>query len=683
MTICGKICRCISLLIVQTHMSCCMLACYSDQQHTINNQSLTYLNVTVLDNCSAGTHTLSAKDNDIESLTEASFRISDLCKFYYLGLISLTNNNINTIGKKTFSCFPRLTKLDLSYNKLTTLVEGVFDNLIFLEVLDLSYNSIRHIDTSVFGRDRLTYLNHVYLQNNDLHEMEPWPYVLNSIRFFDIRNNSISRFSNNMGWTYDLREPFLTIVDMRYNNLTDWRDEYLLQYHPQGDVSVDLITYNMDLRDNPWKCDCYVHNIVSRFQSSFFLHIPNDPINLPCETPYQLHNELMLYVPRLNDLVCNVTMDCPEHCICQQQPENQILTVDCSGQGLKSMPQTLPPLPTNYTYVLNVSFNSITEVTWRKYTEKIQTLDLQGNGLQTIEPLAIRETPNLKFMDLKNNNLKSLPNTMQKIVFEMTNLSNNPFVCDCDMIWMGGWIKRSPVFTFGRDMKCTFNEEQYLITEVSNDLLNCSKYLAIGLAIGFGILLVVVTIVVVWAKRCPYETKVVLFKYFGFHPRDKYIVDREAETDYDVYVSFDDENIHIRQWVLMKLAAKLEPTYKMFIPIRDLPVGTDRGDETIKSLERSKRIIILLSDGYEQHGWCAFECQRAEILDFSEGRIIYIKYHDSVMEILNQDPWKTRLNDRKVFSPSGNKSDRRWFWDKLKYELPVVLQKDRKYCFYA
>nr|CUV66812.1 toll like receptor-1 [Mimachlamys nobilis] len=636
-----------------------------------------------MDHCWAGTYNLSASDNDIRSLTETSFkRTSGECVFYSLRGLYLTNNNITSIDNETFSsCFQRVAKLDLSYNDLVTLPSGIFDGFIFLEVLNLSYNSIQHIDNSVFEHDKLTYLTEVYLGNNNLLTFEPWAYVLQSLRLFDLSNNSISNFSNSIGWKYDLTEPYNTLVSLQNNNLTDWRDDFLLQYNPGGDVGVDLISYTMDFRNNPWMCDCHVHNIVSRFQETFFLHIGSDIFKLKCMTPYQLHNQGMMYIPRLKELVCNITTDCPDRCLCQKQPENKIIIVDCSGKGFRSLPKQLPLLQDEYKYVLNFSYNSISKVATQNYMNKIQTLDLQGNGLKEIESAAISDTHELKFINLKNNDLKTIPNTMQKIVFEMADLSNNPFVCDCDMIWMAGWIKRSPADTQGRDMKCTYDEEtQYTIIDVTSTLLDCSYDLLIGLAVGFGVLLVVVLIAMVWAKRCPYETKVLLYRFFGFHPRDRYIVDREFGRESNIYVSFDDQNIHIRQWVSKKLVAKLEPTYKLFIPERDLPIGNDRSEETITHLENSKRIIIVLSDGYDENQWCAFECQRAEILDFNEGRIIYIKYHDSVSELLREEPWKTRVHNRKMFSPGGTKSERRWFWDKLRYELPIETKKDRKYC---
>ncbi|XP_033750884.1 slit homolog 2 protein-like [Pecten maximus] len=686
MKIVGRLCRCIFWILVQTIVSYSWLTCNSGDQSTLflDNQTFSYLNETTYAVCPAGAYDISASENNMGSLTEMSFKKSGLCAFYSLRLLQLTNNRINSIGNGTFSCFRTLSMLNLSHNSLTTLPQGIFDGLNYLTVLDLSFNSIQTIDVSVFGSGKLDFLTHVNMQNNDLLVMEPWAYVLRSILLFDLRNNSISNFSNTIGWKYDLREPFLTEVDLRYNNMTNWRDNLLLQYHPEGDPNVDLITYNMDLRENPWKCDCYVHNVVSRFQSTFFLHVRNELTDVKCQNPYQLHGEGMLFVRRLKELVCNITVDCPENCLCQKQPENQILIVDCNRRGLSSLPQVLPSLPPNYTYALDFSYNSIRSMTKRPYLDTIQTLDMEGNGLQEIESTAISETQNLKFIDLKNNKLKSIPNTMQKIVFEMTDLSNNPFVCDCDMIWMAGWIERSPMLSPGRSMKCTFEEqEEFTILEVTSSLLDCTYDLAIGLAVGFGVLLIIVLIVVIWTKRCPYETKVLLFRFCGFHPRDRYIVDRQAGTEFDAYVSFDDEDIHIRQWVLMKLAARLEPTYKMFIPIRDLPVGADRSDETMTNLEQSKRVIIVLSDSYDEHEWCQFECQRAEILDFNEGRIIYIRYHESVTEILNKDPWKSRIGDRKMLSPGGTKSERRWFWDKLKYELPIVRQKDKPYCFSA
>lgn len=677
---------CMLLLLIQPIYSWITCTSYNQEKLHTDNNTFTFLNQTSFDVCPRGGYDLTVSENSIGSLSAQSFLTSDSssCWMYRLRHMHLTVNGIVSIEKGTFSCFNMLMTLNMSYNGLTTLQDGMFHGLDYLTILDLSYNSIKSIHNGVFGKGKFNYLTHVYLQNNDLVVMEPWAYVLNQILLFDLRNNSISTFSNTIGWEYDLEDRYFTEVDLRYNNLSEYRDEYLLQFHRGGDPSVDLLTYNMDLRDNPWNCDCHVHNIVSKFQNSFFLHVTNELTDVKCQAPRDLHNEGMLFVRRLTDLVCDIKKDCPLNCLCQKQPENKIVTVNCSGRGLTSMPQILPTLPRNYTYVLDFSFNSIKRLTKRNYTNGIQTLNMEGNGLEEIEITAISETQHLNFIDLNNNKLKSIPSAIQKLVFENTNLTHNQLVCDCDMTWMAEWVKRSPGITYGRNMKCTFQDtDEFIIRDLTRSLLNCSYDLLIGMAIGFGVLFVVVLILVIWAKRCPYETKVLLFRFSGFHPRDRYIVDEDSGTQYDVYVSFDDDDIHIRQWVLHKLAAKLEPTYKMFIPLRDLPLGDDRSEATMAALQQSKRVLIVLSDDYDKNEWSKFECQRSEILELNEGRIIFIKYHESVMDTLQDESWKTRLDNRKMFSPGGTKAERRWFWDKLKYELPVVSRKHRGYCFAA
>ena len=619
---------------------------------------------------------LNLNGNLISNITSEDFIKDNTGYFWQLAELHLRDNIITQIAGDALWTLRLLMVLDLSHNNLTHLEDDILREKSLLKTANFSQNRISFIGTNVFtsGHNALREVN---LAHNELVSIEPWAYIPPALTKFDVSNNAIVNFTNRMNWTYDLREPYHATVDLRFNQLRHWDDQYLRQYNPtQTDYYVDFVTYNLDIRENPWFCDCNLYGFTSRYQNSFFKHADTNLIEMKCDSPPNLHGKSVVEDVDLSDLVCNVTNDCPVDCLCQDIPAEQMFHVNCNNKGHRSLPSKMP----NNTYhrlKLEMNNNQIKTLTHQDYTSDLIDLSLSGNGLEKVNSQAFNGMTILKHINLENNKLKSIPKNIQYLIpFENTELSKNSFECTCDMSeWMPEWISFAPIDNPNRDLQCTYTDEKvYKIREVTGGLLNCTYSVAIGLTIGFAVLLALVIVAVIWAKRCPYETKVILYRFFRYHPWDKYRVDDELIAEYDAYVSFDDTNIHIRQWVLRKFAKRLEeekPCYKFFVPVRNQLPGEDKADSIINNMEKSKRVIIILSDKYDENEWCKFECQRAEILDLNNGRIIFIKYHPEADEMIESEPWKSRVKGRKVFSPGEKKSERRWFWGKIKYELPV------------
>lgn len=624
---------------------------------------------------------LKLNGNFISNISSNDFLMEDGTGYFWqLDKLYLSNNTITDIDEDAFWTLRFLTDFDLSYNNLTEIEDDILKVKTLLRTVNFAYNQINFIGTKVFTDEHYA-LKEVNFSHNNLISMEPWPYIPPALSKFDVSYNAIVNFTNRMNWTYDLSEPYHASVDLRNNQLRDWRDYYLQQYNPnQPEFYVDFVTYNLDIRDNPWFCDCHFYGFTSRYQNSFFKHADTTLMEMKCDGPPNLHGKAIMEDVDLNDLICNITLDCPQGCLCQNKPAENLLHVNCNSKGFTHLPSKIPKIespPNNqYTLKLEMNNNRIRTLTHENYTSLLSDLSLSGNQLEDVGDAAFTGMTIIKHLNLENNKLKKISPKIQYLLkFEDTSLSNNNFQCTCDMVWMKDWINFAPIDDPNRDMQCTFeNEDVYKIREVSESLLNCTYDVAIGLTIGFSILLALVIVAVIWAKKCPYETKVILYRIFRYHPWDKYRVDNELLAEHDAYVSFDDSNIHIRQWVLRKFAKRLEeekPCYKFFVPVRDLLVGDGKADSIIENMEKSKRVIIILSDKYDENEWCKFECQRAEILELNNGRIIFIKYHPEADEMIENEPWKSRVKGRKVFSPGEKKSERRWFWGKIKYELPV------------
>ena len=140
---------------------------------------------------------------------------------------------------------------------------------------------------------------------------------------------------------------------------------------------------------------------------------------------------------------------CNDQCECYfvQDKGN---TFDCSSKHLEQFPpeHTVP----NITDYLDFSMNNMTYLCGTQtYLERIISLKVNNGKINSIcdEMLNILAKGKIQVLDLSNNYLRRLPPGIQ-ILKNLTDieLSGNPFVCDCKMIWMKNWLNK-----FNRSME--------------------------------------------------------------------------------------------------------------------------------------------------------------------------------------------------------------------------------------
>ncbi|KAK3609203.1 hypothetical protein CHS0354_003183 [Potamilus streckersoni] len=582
--------------------------------------------------------------------------------------LDLSYNSMTQLQGDLLSPFIQLVCLQIPYNRLEQLPEEFLKNKVALEELDLSHNNLNSIPVKFF-HSNLWRLRVVNLSWNNLVVFHPWPLLLRISVDFDLSHNKISTTGNNLGETKFTNSYGSDItVNLQFNNFTQWNDSFYQDlFGVDENVAEKFIFLIPDLRNNNWTCDCNFYKRTSLMHKSFYLYAKTDNLKIKCYNPPHLRDKRVFYDVALNEFVCNLTSD--QNCLIQDNPNMNLVYVDCRNRGLTSMPRSLP-LPDGRKLSLNFHGNSIRSLDNVEYADKIESLNLSNNALQFIDGNALRRMNNvIKELDLRKNSLKYVPKEINVLPFEKTYVEDNHLSCDCNMTWMADWVNLAPGYR-DKSVQCTdVNGNRHVIKEVTEHLLNCTNDTLIAVSVSLGVLLVIIIILVITAKRCPYETKVILYKIFRIHPRDKYIVDNtDHDMDNDAYISYDATDIHVQQWTREVLVRKLEgkkPFHKLFVPERNLGVGPE-ADLRAEAMEKSRRIIILLSAHYSRSSWCDFECNLAESMSENTGRVLYILYDNKAVQLSGREPWRSRMNERRVLS-----LDDKLFWSKLRYELPL------------
>ena len=294
---------------------------------------------------------------------------------------------------------------------------------------------------------------------------------------------------------------------------------------------------------------------------------------------------------------------------------------------------------------------------------ELQTLDLRSNGILNINNDLGRYLGNLSkltVLDLSNNSLASVSNlhhlhnirslllngNLIKLVtndilaqsshpnINLLDLGNNPFQCDCNVMGLQNWIltdRRINVQKNSSQYVCFSPDraEGFSVTQITLDCKSPTwKYIVSGIVCTI-VLLITVLLMVHYRWHIKYR----LFLLFNKSRYQEYqlINDDERIDDdetgvprYDAYVPYhiDDED-----WVDGELLANIEEgeePFRLCLRRRDIRAGRPIFSELSLHIQRSRKILVILSPRFVEDNWCYFELNMAHHRVLEENRNVMI-----------------------------------------------------------
>ncbi|TTG32367.1 Tensin-3 [Bagarius yarrelli] len=223
---------------------------------------------------------LSLQGNQITELTPGIFSHLD-----NLEELNLRNNKIMGLSSELFPS--NLKKISLRGNALVDLSSSTLNGLFNLTHLDLSQNLISSLPAELF--QNLTSLEYLNLSENMLQELASTAFRgLFQISVIDLQKNNLS-----------LLEADLFVNQGKMSRLNLARNH--LKYLPVGILEPLDFECLLQLRGNPWCCDCdlvYFHNWLS-YASSLVV----DLSQIYCSDPPHLSGMSLIAVNK-EQLVC-------------------------------------------------------------------------------------------------------------------------------------------------------------------------------------------------------------------------------------------------------------------------------------------------------------------------------------------------------------------------------------------
>ena len=281
---------------------------------------------------------------------------------------------------------------------------------------------------------------------------------------------------------------------------------------------------------------------------------------------------------------------------------------------------------------------------------QLKYLDMRVNKISTIDDQDVVLFCNLTYLDLTSNQLSSINNliyylskleelylninqisVVPKSFISRTNLPflhsfnllDNPLVCDCSVEPLGKWLVTDTVvllkYYFKDDNNFCCASPDHLkglsITEID---LDCEPQilLYVSISIVCVVIMTLIVFLVVW-----YRWHIQYRLFLLFHRRRNFQNNLAADDDgnededgvprYGAYVTYHrgDED-----WVADQLEVNIEgreEPFRLCIKNRDIRAGRLIFSAISQCIQRSRKVLVILSPRFVEDNWCYFELNMA------------------------------------------------------------------------
>ena len=313
--------------------------------------------------------------------------------------------------------------------------------------------------------------------------------------------------------------------------------------------------------------------------------------------------------------------------------------------------------------ILDLSKNGIKTLPRKIFSQlsDIEELYLSGNSLRRVR-FDFSHMKKLRKMDLSYNLIVTMTQqTMENFtdVFQRSKmtikLEGNPIQCSCDSIQYLHWLNSSRKRIDGfKTTTCQFRGDdvrfEFLDTHILQELdFECSKWIAsvvAGTLTGFALLIVALS---VCCYRHRWEIRYACLKFTQRGQRYQQIVDEPISYEYDAFVVYDSEDRDwvneelIPRWELperveehIDLTGEHEETHvlleeqphvripKLCVHERDFAPGEEIIGNIWHKMERSRKVILVISRNFVTSKYCNYEMNLARLRSVEKGRNVIV-----------------------------------------------------------
>ena len=636
-----------------------------------------------------GVQMIDLSHNNLQHLPSQLF-----CQLKDLLQLRLNFNQISNIPKELFKSQKQIKRIDLDHNKIKSIPKGLFSELNNMEILHLQNNHITAIDEEAFATDSSS-LSEIHLKNNKFTRVPISLLLLRQARHIDLSFNRLTfqdldktiaevddKFVSQFHDTHFLLRKRVTLIQisLAHNHFTTI-DIAGMNQTRRIRFEYFLRVYEINMTGNPLLCDGkilgFVRWLKQWMQNNTRLRVvrPQQFSTWKCAAPMAIKDKPILSL-REDQFRSNRNLsNCPKECTCYVRSMDETVIVDCKEKDFVAMPRSLP----DGQIELFLQSNNIREIPSYGYLENVTSLYLSHNQIERLDEKTIDRLKRIQVLFIDSNKLTTLPRNIENVSFTKISLHHNFFRCDCKTKWMKQWLLREEAHVDNiENILCHSDhlqgkaisrlpDEEFVCLEGKNDKnQNLAEPPAFEItAYTLGGLLFVSLVAFAVGYKFRGEVKVFMYTHFNWHPFDR-INDLDPNKPYDAFISFSGNDY---EWISNTLCLRLEnhdPPYKLCLHHRDFLVGAPIQQNIFDGIERSKRMIMILSKHFVRSEWCLLEFRAAhqKVLEDRINYLIIILFDDVDMAEVD-DEIKLYMRTNTYLSVKN-----KWFWEKLFYALP-------------
>ena len=531
--------------------------------------------------------------------------------FSFLSVLHLQDVDSLKVTRKSFSSLPKLTKLFLSHNRLTLddLEEDAFEGLCSLQVLHLDNNLLVAIPRArtVGTLPSLQYLN---LMNNAIVSMRSEDFLgYEGLTTLDLQNN---RLKTLLTGTFE-RLQNLSMLGLDGNMISSIKIDAFKK--------LSKLTF-LTLEKNR------LLGIASPSETLSFQQLRTLKLNTNSDLKH-LEAEMFSQIAKLTSL-------------------------ELASCKIVDLPLGIFANNSHLTFLV-LSHNAIATWDWKVF-----------------QPLAALEQ-----LMLNDNRITSI-NKMSFVYLESLrtlNLARNPLACSCDLLWFKHWMNDVELYLmeYGNVESYTcFSPDDMKgvpLHEFSLSPVDCSSRQVLHLVIGLTVVLVLL-----WALATVVYRYRWYWRYYVFLVRSRRRQQKDALLNaeafqYDVYACYHNSS---RRWVTDHLVPELEDNggLRLCLHDRDWFPGRTIMDNVVESIESSRKILLLVNNGFASSAWCREETGLAHnrLVEEQCNLLVVVLLEDIEQENMDRT-MRCLLTSRTYLAwAAGGKKETR-FWKALRRAL--------------
>ena len=309
-------------------------------------------------------------------------------------------------------------------------------------------------------------------------------------------------------------------------------------------------------------------------------------------------------------------------CSCSRNEHFKQVSINCSSAGLSHFPVDLIEIAEeNYAINLDLRDNKIKELPSKlnmtNYSN-IKALDITGNNLESVDHRFLPQQ--LNFLSLRNNRITFLSeqtvNFMENKSSLQIKLGGNPYSCNCRAEFLHNLMNsHNGKMVEDRDdilLHCPGETVQIIKARTEQFCISIDKTLLPVLA---SLTTIIAIFFVLATLFLVYKQRIIIFLYSKSWARlyfNEDYVDRDKH--YDAFISYSHEDRDFVENTLvqgLERAQDSELRYKVCVHSRDWNVGEDIPSQIFRSVEDSRKTIIVLSQSYVESKWSDLEFKAA------------------------------------------------------------------------